>query len=142
VNGYRVEGGPLNGGWVDWDSHIVRYPVKRPSNLVDLSRPSQPTFDVVEYRREGSVYRYEGMIGDCWAEASIAEQIWCELPQSRREIRSMIRRALEKLAPDKEVDRVVWTVSRDKLRGVFTVAGFVGGSRSENAAHFRKAWRA
>jgi hypothetical protein len=138
-----MEGGPLDGQTlaIAEVAHVLVYPVMRrdPANVRRMRDPGL-SYDTIEYRRSGDVFRWEGLINDAVAQYEVTAEAFRE-PIVRRELRRMLRRNLERLDPDKEVDRIVWVVGHDPLRSMFHVGAAVGGRRGRNAAALRSKFR-
>ena len=138
---YVLEGGPHDGRRVTTDgTRVLRMPVMRPMNVLDMRRGPQVAMDVVEYELFGRVYRYTELIGDAWAEMAVSEEVFVE-PRVRLMVRQQMRRHLEGLDTDKQVDRIVWRVCRSDRTFTWVVRAFVGPRRIERALSARAAMR-
>lgn len=129
---FRFEGGPLDGQRLE-TSGVQIFRVPRP---IPWNAPTDLGYSIWEYRRSGSVYRFETLIGDAYAEMSVAAEAFIE-PLVRRFVREGLRRMLQDLDPMKDLGAVKWAIGHDSSTAMFAVAAFVGGRRREYAAAYR-----
>lgn len=140
---YRLEGGPFDGRMLTVRDgvHVVRMPLPIPvSAWAGDTATSSLSIETADYEKAGPVYRHPSLIRDAEARADVSSEAFAD-PMVRREARRMLRRSLQRLAPEKIVDRIVWVLAFDETHHLFMLAAVVGGHRQERAAYLRQQLR-